>query len=158
MSVENREIYIGTITIMVIGLLMGGLSLSEKIADKAAPDEVLITAKFNKIDGLLVGDEVRMGGIQIGEIKSAELDEFFRAVLTLRFDQQVPLPLDTSASIQTDGLFGSKFIVLEPGAEEDFLKNGDEITYTQDALIVGELLEMIISEGKAAQIKRQKAE
>jgi len=67
----------------------------------------------------------------------------------LRIDNPVGLPKDSSASIHTDGLFGSKFVVLEPGAEEAVLKNGDEIIYTQDALVVSDLMELIISEGKS---------
>ena len=68
------------------------------------------------------------------------------------------LPLDTSAAIHTDGLFGSKFVVLEPGAEEDVLQSGDEFTYTQDAVVVSDLLDLIIAEGKAARAKREAAQ
>jgi len=154
MSTEIREISIGAITVFIFLLILGGMSGSEKLAASAPDSHMRVHAKFNKIDGLLVGDEVRMGGIKIGNVESAELDGQYRAVLTFRLEQEIDLPLDTSASIQTDGLFGSKFIVLEPGAEEEFLTDGQEITYTQDALIVGELMEMIISEGKAAASKR----
>jgi phospholipid/cholesterol/gamma-HCH transport system substrate-binding protein len=65
--------------------------------------------------------------------------------------------MDTSAAIHTDGLFGGKFIVLEPGAEENILNNEDEISLTQDAIIVSDLLELIISEGKVVKDKHQNA-
>ena len=64
-------------------------------------------------------------------------------------DSSVRLPADTSAAIHTDGLFGSKFVVLEPGGEETYLGDGDVITFTQDAVIVSELLDLIIAEGRA---------
>ena len=85
------------------------------------------------------------------------LDKGFRAVISMRIDAPIGLPKDSSASIHTDGLFGSKFVVMEPGAEETVLKSGDEIRYTQDALVVSDLMELIISEGKSARAEADKA-
>ena len=48
------------------------------------------------------------------------------------------------------GLFGSKFVVLEPGAEEALLTSGGELNFTQDAVVVSDLLDLIISEGHVA--------
>ncbi len=79
-------------------------------------------------------------------------------MISLKIDPAVNLPTDTSAAVHTDGLFGSKFIVLEPGAEEEDLESGEEITFTQDALVDSDLMELIISKCKAAQVKRKAAE
>ena len=62
---------------------------------------------------------------------------------------RIELPVDSSAAIHTDGLFGSKFVVIDPGGDLAILEDGDEIQYTQDAVIVEDLLDLIISEGKA---------
>jgi phospholipid/cholesterol/gamma-HCH transport system substrate-binding protein len=110
-----------------------------------------LRAGFSKVDGLGEGDDVRLSGIKVGSVERESLDNGFRAVLTLRIDEGVRIPADSSAAIHTDGLFGSKFVVLDPGGDTAMLKDGDEIQYTQDAVIVSDLLEMIISEGKARQ-------
>lgn len=110
-----------------------------------------IHASFGKIDGLGDGDDVRLSGIRVGWVERQALDDGFRAVLTLRMEPGVSVPTDSSAAIHTDGLFGSKFIVLDPGGDTEMLKDGGEIQYTQDAVIVTDLLELIISEGKARQ-------
>ena len=99
-----------------------------------------------------------MGGVRIGRVSKLHLDNYFRAVVTMDLDNKYPYPLDTSASIHTDGLFGGKFIVLEPGAEENTLATGDEISLTQDAVVVSDLLELIIAEGKSAKAKRKKSD
>ena len=96
------------------------------------------------------GGAVLMGGVRVGRVSKMRLDNYFRAVITMDIDNQYPYPVDTSAAIHTDGLFGGKFIVLEPGAEDDTLNTGDEILLTQDAVVVSDLLELIISEGKVA--------
>jgi len=52
------------------------------------------------------------------------------------------LPVDTGASILTAGLLGAQFVGLEPGAEEDFLIQGDQLEITQSAI----QLETLISQ------------
>jgi len=60
------------------------------------------------------------------------------------------LPIDTAAAIHTDGLFGSKFVILDPGGDEKTLEDGSAIEFTQDSVVVSDLLDLIIREGKAA--------
>ena len=79
-------------------------------------------------------------------------------MVTFWIDGDVKIPKDSSAAIHTDGLFGSKFISLGPGAEEALLKDGDTITFTQDAVVVSELLDLIISEGKAKRAQQNKVQ
>ncbi len=110
---------------------------------------VRVDALFNKVDGLTIGDDVRIAGVPVGSVASMRLDEKQRAIVTLSLDEGVELPNDSSASIQTDGLFGNKFITMEPGFEDIPFEAGDVITVTQDAVIVSELMDQIISEGYA---------
>ncbi len=148
MAREVQEIVIGALTVLALAAVL--VFMNARSEPLAATSGLVVQAKFNKVDGLADGAEVRMGGIAIGKVVDMKLDKQYRAVITLRFDDPVKLPKDSSASIHTDGLFGSKFVVLEPGAEEAPLKTGDVISYTQDALVVSDLLELIISEGKIA--------
>ena len=59
---------------------------------------------------------------------------------------------DSSISIQTDGLFGSKFLVIEIGGEENFLNNGDTFSYTEDSILLQELLDNIIQLGESKKL------
>ena len=47
---------------------------------------------------------------------------------------------------------GAKYIEIEPGGSEDFITTNGEFSYTQDAMVIEELIERIIGIGKA---KRQ---
>ena len=154
MNSEHKEIWIGAITLALFLGILGIMNQSQSIRSEVASSQKRVIAKFNKVDGLTKGSSVRMGGVRIGTVTKMELDQKFRAVITMDIDELYPYPKDTSAAIHTDGLFGGKFIVLEPGAEEDQLNNGDEIILTQDAVVVSDLLELIISEGNAAKAKR----
>lgn len=114
-----------------------------------------IFAMFNRVDGLAVGDDVQLAGIPVGKVDSMTLGPNYRARVGFRITSNVAIPTDTSVSIQTDGLFGRKFVVLEPGGDERMLADGSTITFTQDSLIVGELLDLIITEGRAQRAGKQ---
>jgi len=154
---EHKEIWIGAVTVAIFVGLLGLMSQSQNISSEVASSQIRVIAKFNKVDGLAEGSSVTMGGVRIGSVTKMELDQRFRAVITMDIDDLYPYPKDTSAAIHTDGLFGGKFVVLEPGAEEKSLNTDDEISLTQDAVVVGDLLELIISEGNAAKAKRSAA-
>lgn len=157
MNSEHKEVYIGAVTVALLVGVLGVMNQSQMLSSKVEDTHKRIIAKFNKVDGLSEGSDVRMGGIRVGRVTNMDLDSKFRAVVTMDVDSQFPYTLDTSAAIHTDGLFGVKFIVLEPGAEEAVLSSGDEISLTQDAVVVGDLLELIISEGNVAKAKRSNA-
>jgi len=107
-----------------------------------------INAMFNRVDGLVNGDDVRVGGVKVGSVTTQRLDANYRAIIGLDISVDVKLPSDSSAAIHTDSLFGSKFVILEPGGEDEMLVSGDMITFTQDAMIVSDLLDQIITQGE----------
>jgi phospholipid/cholesterol/gamma-HCH transport system substrate-binding protein len=154
---DTREIIVGAFVVAGLALMLGASYKVRELTAQAATDDYQVTATFNQVDGLFVGDDVQLGGIRLGVVESMTLDANYRAGVVMRLDGAIKLPLDTSAAIHTDGLFGSKYVVLEPGGEEEILQNGDQITFTQDAVIVSELLELIIGQGRARQNKKDRA-
>ena len=108
-----------------------------------------LVARFNKAEGISTGTEIRLSGMVVGKVVDQSLDDSFRAVVRFRLDPKLQMPEDTAAVIQTDGLLGAKYISLQPGAEDNMLKPGDELQYTQDSVNVQDLLELIIAQAKA---------
>jgi phospholipid/cholesterol/gamma-HCH transport system substrate-binding protein len=108
-----------------------------------------LTAIFNRVDGIGPGTDVLVSGISVGEVAAVELLPDYRVAVTLQVERAVALPEDTSVAIRTDGLFGSKFVAIEPGGGETMLEPGNAILYTQDAVVVSDLLDLIISQGQA---------
>jgi len=113
-----------------------------------------VYARFGRTDGLVVGDKVRMAGITVGKVTNARLDSDYNALLTLEVKENVKIPDDSSASIVSDGILGSKYIEIEPGGSEDYISANGEFAYTQDAMVLEELLDRIISIGKNKNKKR----
>lgn len=141
----------------LIETIMGGVVLAVaafflvfaySTADVKAVAGYTVTAKFDRVDGLNPGSDVRMSGIKVGTVLSQRLDpKDYLAVVTLSIDPAVKLPADTSASITADSLLGSKYLNLSPGGAEEMLKPGGEIRLTQGSVDLFALLgQMIFSQ------------
>lgn len=107
-----------------------------------------LNARFGRADGIGPGTIVRMAGIDVGEVVGMRLDPYYRAVVTFRIVDSVELPEDSAAMIQTDGLMGGKFVELEPGGALDMLSPGGWLDYTQDSVIIEDLLAKIVARAK----------
>lgn len=154
MSEDGRNILVGVLALIALGVLSSA-TFGGKTVGAAAGGGYTVHATFGRIDGLNIGDEVRMSGIKIGEVSRMRLGPNFEAVVDLRIETDVGLPTDTSAAIHTDGLFGSKHVVLVPGADDAMLKAGGRLDLTQDSVVVTDLLDLIIGEAKANAAKRE---
>ena len=146
MTSEGKEMAVG---VLVLAGIVLALLYTYALDRAVSAGGYTVTATFNRVDGLVPGDAVQMAGIPVGAVEDMGLDEHYRAVLTLRLNDGLVIPTDTAVAIHTNGLFGSKYVVLDAGGAETGLKPGDRISYTQDAVLVDELLELIIAQGKA---------
>ena len=114
--------------------------------EKSYSDKIELIANFNNIDGILVGSEVRVSGIKVGQVNKIEIENF-KPKISFLLNRDFLLPDDSSISIQTDGLFGNKYLSIEPGGNSDFINVGERLMFTEDSILLEELLSQIISIG-----------
>lgn len=145
---ESRALRYGTVSAVLFASLFCFMAFSSHKSTHVDEQHYHLTATFGRTDGLLVGDKVRMAGIDVGRVVDAVLDEDYEAVLTLEIREDVKIPDDSSASIISAGLMGSKYIEIEPGGSDEFLENGGTFSYTQDAMVLEELLDRIVAIGR----------
>ena len=107
-----------------------------------------IKAKFDRIDGILAGSDVRMSGIKIGTVTSSALDpKTYFANVSMNIRADIRIPEDTSIAVSSDGLLGDKFLALSPGGADEMLPPGGEITTTQGSIdLMGLVGQMIFSQ------------
>ena len=101
-----------------------------------------VTTNFQNIGGLKPRSPVSMAGVRVGRVADIKLDpETYDAVVTLNiYSQYDNIPLDSSASIFTAGLLGEQYIGLQAGADDFYLADGDEITLTQPAVVLEQII------------------
>ena len=91
-----------------------------------------VIAKFERVDGLNPGSDVRLSGIKVGTVVEQKLEpNTYLAVVTMSIESHVRLPIDTVAQITSEGLLGSNFVSLVPGAEDKVITPGGELRFTQ---------------------------
>lgn len=108
-----------------------------------------LIAKFDNVDGISVGGDVKISGVKVGTVEGVSLDErSFRAVLKISVSDKVKLPSDSSAKVASEGLLGSKYFSITPGGDEENLKEGEEIQFTQSSVNFEDLLGKFIFSSK----------
>ncbi len=124
------ESVMGAVVLLVAGYFLVFAYTSAQISEVKGYH---VKANFLKVGGLRVGSDVRISGIKVGTVVDQRLDQdTFEASLTLSIRPDILLPVDTVASIATQGLMGDKYIRLEPGTLRERLKDGESLKNTRD--------------------------
>ena len=144
------ETVMGTVVLIVAAIF---IVFAYNKADLGKVDGYRISAKFDRVDGILAGSVVRMSGIKIGTVISSSLDPqtyFANVVMSIRPD--IKIPEDTSVAVSSEGLLGGTFLSLSPGGSDEMLQAGGEITMTQGSVdLMGLLGQMIFSQNKQSE-------
>lgn len=113
-----------------------------------------IKADFQNIGDLKVRAPITIAGVRVGEITSITLDpETYQAVVHMRIEHDEKIPIDSTANIYTAGLIGSNYISLTPGFSDTYLKNGDVLQRTNQAMILQDIIGQLLYSFKSGDSK-----
>jgi phospholipid/cholesterol/gamma-HCH transport system substrate-binding protein len=147
---KTRTLNLGTGAFVLLGFaalfFLTTQTTSRGISFASAPHYDL-TAKFDNIGDLKVGAPVSMSGVEMGRVSKIAFDsKEYKAVVTLRMDARyTQIPTDSDASIYTQGLLGGKFIGITAGGAETYLKDKDQIDFTQSAFVLENLIGQVLA-------------
>lgn len=136
------ETAMGAIVILVAVVF---LVFSYNVSDLRPAEGYDVIAKFNAVDGLAVGSDVRVAGVKIGTVVDQTIDqEEYRAIVRMKINPEIKLTTDTVVRISSAGLLSGKYVKLEPGGAKEELAAGGELTNTKDVISLEELLGKVI--------------
>lgn len=130
----------GLAAVAYLSFQVGGLSWK-------GPGGLGLIADFDEIGGLKPRAQVVIAGVKVGQVRSITLDRDYRARVDLDIDAGLKLPVDTTASIMTSGLLGDRYVSLQLGGEQDVLKPGDKIAFTESAVVLERVLGKLVYSG-----------
>lgn len=142
MKQNKKEIIAGIILSVLLMALLTFVHSRSVVKDNG--EKFVLYAYFSKADGLMNGADVRLAGIKVGTVTHQSLNGRYAVRVRMSFERPIELSADSSVAIETDGLLGSKHIEIVPGGDEEMLVSGDDISYTQDALILSELMDKVM--------------
>lgn len=136
------EIIVGVFMLAGLAALFVLAFKMSSLSQYSGAETYQVTALFDDIGDLKVRAPVTISGVRIGEVSDIILDtKVMRAKVVLLIDKKEnALAVDTSAKILTAGLIGANYISLIPGYADEVLKDGSEITETQPAIILENLI------------------
>ena len=101
---------------------------------------MLFRSQFDNIAGVKKGASVQVAGVAVGQVGKIWLDEDSYANVALLVEKGLQLPIDSTASVKSQGLIGDKFIALSVGGEEELFKDGGLLTDTESSVDIESLI------------------
>jgi len=142
-------VLLGAAALMFLALKAG--NMSSLSFEKTYP----VSARFDNIGGLKPRAPIKSAGVVVGRVGDIAFDDQdFRAQVTLQLEERYKFPKDSSAKILTSGLLGEQYIGLEAGGDTNVLAKGDQISMTQSAIVLENLISQFLF-SKAAEGKEE---
>ena len=144
---KNIEITVGLFFLLALSALLFITVHTTNSHLKNKNNSYYLRASFENVNGLNVNAPVRIGGVKIGEIESISLnpDNYLAEVTLIIFDKKIEIPDDSTISILTEGLLGSKFAAITPGFSDNALQNNEIIKKSYPAIVFERVLGQAIA-------------
>ena len=145
MGRSKNDIWVGLFVLIGLAALMFLALQSANLLSLNFQSTYRITAQFDNIGGLKPKAAVRSGGVVVGRVAGISFDdERYQARIDLDMDTRFKFPKDSALKILTSGLLGEQYIGIEAGASDQKLAAGDNVTATQSAVVLENLISQFL--------------
>jgi phospholipid/cholesterol/gamma-HCH transport system substrate-binding protein len=137
----NQQAVIG---LVAMALIVVAATFGIKAAFGEYDSGYQLTARFEEAgQNLDTQSDVKIRGVNVGTVSGIAVGRDGRAIVTLHIDPDTDVPTSSIAAIRPISIFGPKFVDLVPGEGEGagpYYEDGDEITHTESALELSDVL------------------
>jgi len=139
---HDFEMAVGVFVLLGI-LALGYLSVKLAKLDVIGSGGYTVYAEFSNAGGVKQGSSIEIAGVEIGKVRAVRLVNY-SAQAEFWIHNAVKLQEDAIATIKTKGLIGEKFIQINPGGSETYIKDGGKIRETESAVDIEELVSKFV--------------
>jgi phospholipid/cholesterol/gamma-HCH transport system substrate-binding protein len=100
----------------------------------------MLKAEFDNVAGVKKGASVQVAGVVVGEVAEVALSDKEAALLSLRIENTLQIPVDSIASVKSQGIIGDKYIQVSLGGDEKKFSPGDILRETESAVDIESLI------------------
>ena len=145
MQRSKNDIWVGLFVLLGAAALLFLALQSANLLTLSFQSSYKVTAKFDNIGGLKPKAAVKSAGVVVGRVEAITFDDkSYQARVTMAMEKRYAFPKDSSLKILTSGLLGEQYIGIEAGAEEKTLAAGDNISTTQSAVVLENLISQFL--------------
>jgi phospholipid/cholesterol/gamma-HCH transport system substrate-binding protein len=83
---------------------------------------------------------VQVAGVEVGEVVAIELGKMDVAVLSLQISNRLKVPIDSMASVKSQGIIGDKYIQLSLGGDDEIFQPGGVLVDTESSVDIEALI------------------
>ena len=140
MGNSRMEITVGVFLVMGF-LALGWLAMQlGEVSWLTGAKSYTLNAEFNNISGVKLGADIQSSGVTVGKVRQLRLNEDNLAMVTMQIDKGVKVPVDSIASVKSQGIIGDKFIQITLGGDETAYQPGETIVDTESAVDLESLI------------------
>lgn len=140
MGNSRMEITVGVFLVMGF-LALGWLAMQlGEVSWLTGAKSYTLNAEFNNISGVKLGADIQISGVTIGKVRQLHLNEDNLAMVAMQVDKGVKVPVDSIASVKSQGIIGDKFIQITLGGDETAYQPGETIVDTESAVDLESLI------------------
>lgn len=130
-------VFLGTVLLVIAIFSIGS-------KDSLFSSNISIKAYFDNVEGLRTGAAVRLNGLSVGSVSDVRLMEMnrYRVEVTMRINKDVRqfIRLDSEAAIETEGIIGSKIVIITPGSKENATIEDGGVIMSQAAVNMTQII------------------
>lgn len=105
-------------------------------------DTYTLTAEFEDVTGLFLGDAVRIAGVPVGKVSSIET-EAGRAVISFQIKAAHSVPDDSEVTVSWLNLIGQRQVDIIPGQSATFFDDGERMVNTIAVTDIGTVADQL---------------
>ncbi|MBP8814910.1 MAG: outer membrane lipid asymmetry maintenance protein MlaD [Desulfobulbus sp.] len=140
MGNSRMEITVGVFLVMGF-LALGWLAMQlGEVSWLTGAKSYTLNAEFNNISGVKLGADIQISGVTVGKVRQLRLNEDNLAMVAMQIDKGVKVPVDSIASVKSQGIIGDKFIQITLGGDETAYQPGETIVDTESAVDLESLI------------------
>ena len=126
------ESLLGGITLIIASMFL--LKFIFVNTDKSADSSYLLSAKFLKVGGVMIGNDVKLSGVKVGVVSDVRLDADYMARVEFKIYSNIKIPTEAIIEVSNDGILGNKYLSITPlnRDSEKYLNAESEIKKVKD--------------------------
>ena len=136
------ELRVGIFTL--VGLLLIAVAIFYVTGAGSLGPKYHLVTYLPEVDGLAVGAPVSVDGVEVGNVESIAIapptpgqpldkDRSIKVQMRIQRKFQDNIRADSSATLETQGLLGDRYVVINRGSTGDVLTDGQEVSGHEEA-------------------------